>query len=85
MIFFLMFLNVSHLKDFVNYLSTKHRNTNFTSEFEENKCFSFLVLHILIQNSDTSFFKPKFSGAFTNFKSFLPIQFTVSFTQKNFA
>ena len=85
MISFLMFVNVSHLKDFAHYLSTKHRNTNFTYEFEENKCFSFLVLHILIQNSDTSFFKHKFSGVFTNFKSFLPIQFTVSFTHEKFA
>ena len=34
-----MFVNVSHLKDFAHYLSTKHRNTNFTSEFEENNVF----------------------------------------------
>ena len=49
-----MFVNVSYLKDFVHYLSTKHRDTNFTSEFEEHNC-SFLLLDILIQNSGTGF------------------------------
>ena len=32
---FEMFLCQSHLKDFVNYMNTKHANIKFTSEFEE--------------------------------------------------
>ena len=39
---FLMFLCQSQLKDFVNYMNTKHPSIKFTSEFEENDSFSFL-------------------------------------------
>ena len=36
---FVMFLCQSHLKDFVNYMNTKHPNIKFTSEFEQNDFF----------------------------------------------
>ena len=75
---FVMFLCQSHLKDFVNYMNTKHPNIKFTSEFEQNDFFSFLDVKITRSNNQlvTSVFrKATFSGAFTNFKSFMPVTY----------
>ena len=73
---FEMFLCQSHLKDFVNYMNTKHANIKFTSEFEENDSFFFLDVKTTRRNNQlvTSVFrKATFSDVFTNFKSFLPV------------
>ena len=75
---FVMFLCQSHLKDFVNYMNTKHPNIKFTSEFEQNDFFSFLDVKITRSNNQliTSVFrKATFSGVFTNFKSFMPVTY----------
>ena len=75
---FVMFLGQSNLKDFVNYMKTKHPNIKFTSEFEENDSFSFLDVKITRRNNQlvTSVFcKATFSGVFTNFKSFMPVAY----------
>ena len=72
---FVMFLCQSHLKDFVNYMNTKHPNIKFTLEFEENYSFSFLDVKITCRNNQlvmSVFRKATFSGVFTNFKSFIP-------------
>ena len=75
---FAMFLCQSYLNDFVNYMNTKHPNIKFTSEFEKNDSFSFLDVKITRSNNQlvtsvTSVFqKARFSGVFTNFKSFMP-------------
>ena len=71
-----MFLCQSHLKDFVNYMNTKHANIKFSSEFEEND--SFLDVKITRGNNQlvTSVFrKATFSGVFTNFKSVMPVAY----------
>ena len=73
-----MFLCQSHLKDFVNYMNTKHPNIKFTSEFEENDSFSFLDVKITRRNNQlvTSVFrKATFSGIFINFKSFMTVAY----------
>ena len=70
---FVMFLCQSHLKNFVNYMNTKHPNSKFTSEFEQNDFFSFLDAKITLSNNQliTSVFrKATFSGVFTNFTKF---------------
>ena len=80
---FVMFLCQSHLKDFVNYMNTKHPNIKFTSEFEQNDFFSFLDVKITCSNNQliTSVFrKATFSGVFTNFKSFMPVTYKFGFT-----
>ena len=48
---FVIFLWQSHLKDFANYMNTKHPNIKFASEFEENDSFSFLVVKITRSNN----------------------------------
>ena len=73
-----MFLCQSYLKDFVNYMNTKHPNINFTSEFEENDSFPFLDVKITHSNNQliTSVFcKATFRGVFTNFKSFMRVTY----------
>ena len=73
-----MFLCQSHLKDFVNYMNTKHPNIKFSSEFEQNNFFSFLDVKITRRSNQliTSVFcKATFSGVFTNFKSFMPVTY----------
>ena len=75
---FVMFLCQSHLKDFVNYMNTKHPNIKFTSEFEQNDFFSFLDVKITRSNNQliTSVFRKRtFSGVFTNFKSLMPVTY----------
>ena len=75
---FEMFLCQSHLKDFVNYMNTKHPNIKFTSEFEENDSFFFLDVKTTRRNNQlvTSVFrKATFSDVFTNFKSFMPVAY----------
>ena len=75
---FVMFLCQSNLKDFVNYMKTKHPNIKFTSEFEENESFSFLDVEITrrINQLVTSVFrKATFSDVFTNCKSFIPVAY----------
>ena len=75
---FVMFLCQPQIKTFVNYMNTEHPNIKFTSEFEENDSFSFLDAKIIGRNSQlvTSVFRiATFSGAFTNFKSFMPVSY----------
>ena len=75
---FVMFLCQSHLKDFVNYMNTKHPNIKFTLEFEENDSFSFLDVKITCRNNQlvmSVFRKATFSGVFTNFKSFIHVAY----------
>ena len=75
---FVMFLCQSHLKDFVNYMNTKHPNIKFTSEFEQNDIFSFLDVKITCSNNQSIrsvFRKATFSAAFTYFKSFMPVMY----------
>ena len=75
---FVMFLCQSHLKDFVNYMNTKHPNIKFTSEFEQNDIFSFLDVKITCSNNQSIrsvFCKATFSAAFTYFKSFMPVMY----------
>ena len=75
---FVMFLCQSHLKDFVNYMNTKHPNIKFTLEFEENYSFSFLDVKITCRNNQlvmSVFRKATFSGVFTNCNSFMPVAY----------
>ena len=59
-------------------MNTKYPNIKFSSEFEESDSFSFLDVKITSRNNQllTSVFgKATFSGVFTNFKSFMPVDY----------
>ena len=71
---FVLFKSKEHLKLFVNYMNSKHRNIKFTFETEDSNHFSFLDVKITRQNKRfvTSIFrKTTFSGVFTNYDSFI--------------
>ena len=71
---FVLFKSKEHLKLFVNYMNSKHRNIKFTFETEDSNNFSFLDVKIIRQNKRfvTSIFrKATFSGVFTNYDSFI--------------
>ena len=71
---FVLFKSKEHLKVFVHYMSSKHRNIKCTFETEDSNNFSFLDAKITWQNKPfaTSIFrKATFSGVFTNYNSFL--------------
>ena len=71
---FVLFNSKEHLKLFVNYMNSKHRNVKFTLETEDSNNFSFLDVKTTRQNKRfvTSIFrKATFSGVFTNYDSFI--------------
>ena len=65
----------------MDYMNSKHENISFTDEVENNNHMPFL--DISVTRSDNSFItsvyrKVTFSGVFTNFYSFISIQFKAS-------
>ena len=79
---FVMFQFRNHVKMFVDYMNTKHPNVRFPFEIENGNSFSFLDINN-IRNIDKRAFetsvyrKSTFSGAFTNFKSFIPMTYKI--------
>ena len=71
---FVLFRSPHHLEKFNEYLNTKHANIKFTSEKEVNGSLPFL--DVLISRNKkgfttTVYHKPKFSGVYSNFNSFI--------------
>ena len=72
---FVTFNSHEQLKEFVEYMNTKHPNIKFTLEHGHNNTFSLLDIKICCENSKLKTYvhrKPTFSGVFTNFESFIP-------------
>ena len=68
----------NHHDKFKEYMNSKHQNIQFTDELEENDQLPFLDVNV--KRTDTGFAtnlyrKSTFSGVFTNFFSFISIQF----------
>ena len=75
---FVLFSSPNHLPLFKDYLNSKHNNISFTSEQEHNDSLPFLDVNVVrqeLQFSTSVYKKPTFSGVYTNFKSFLPIEY----------
>ena len=75
---FVIFKKRDHVKKFLRYIDSRHRNIKFTCEEEKNNKISFLDISISRNNNalETSIFrKPTFSGVYTNFNSFLPTEY----------
>ena len=71
---FAQFRSPHHLENFNEYLNTKHANIKFTNEKEFNRSLPFL--DVLISRNKkgftrTVYHKPKFSGVYTYFNSFI--------------
>ena len=78
---FILCRDQEHHRKFLEYMNTRHENITFTEELEVNNTLSFL--DVAITRTDEGFVtnlyrKNTFSGVFTNFFSFLSIQYKAS-------
>ena len=74
---FVLFNKPEHAQFFLEYMNKKHKNMNFSIETEMKGSFSFLDVKIFCENDKfvTSVFrKETFSGVYTNFISFIPLE-----------
>ena len=75
---FLMLEHKDHVKKFLGYINSRHRNIEFTCEEESNDKISFLDLCITRPNDNlvTSLYRKKsFISVFLNYNSFLPTNY----------
>ena len=75
---FILLHSADHLTPLVNYFNTKHKNINFTFECEKDDMLSFLDVNVYRSDNKlvTSIHrKDTFSGVYTNFNSFIPIEY----------
>ena len=75
---FLLFKKLEHAKNFADYMNSKHKNISFTFEVEKEGSFPFLDVNISRDKNKfvTSVYrKSTFSGVYTNFTSFLPLEY----------
>ena len=75
---FALFGKPEHAQFFVEYINKKHKNIKFSIETELNGSLSFLDVKIFRENEKfvTSVFrKDTFSGVYTNFISFIPLEY----------
>ena len=75
---FLLFDNRDHVKKFLRFMNSRHKNIRFTYEEEENDTLAFLDIKITRspEGFTTSVYRKKtFSGVYLNFGSFLPMDY----------
>ena len=75
---FLLFNRPEHAHFFLEYINKKHKNMKFSIETEINGSLSFFDIKIFRENENsvTSVFrKDTFSGVYTNFISFIPLEY----------
>ena len=75
---FVLFNKLEHAQFFLEYMNKKHKNMEFSIETEINGSLSFLDVKIFRENDKfvTSVFrKETFSGVYTNFISFIPLEY----------
>ena len=78
MIFLFFFNKPEHAQFFLEYMNKRHKNMKFSIETEVSELLSFLDVKIFRENNKfvTSVFrKEMFSGVYTNFISFIPIEY----------
>ena len=71
---FLLFSSRDHVKKFLKYLNSRHKNMNFTCETEIDDKLPFLDVLVCREGDQlvTSIYrKPTFSGLYTNFNSYI--------------
>ena len=78
---FILCRDQEHHRKFMEYMNSRHDNISFTDELEKNNTLPFL--DVAVTRSDDGFItnlyrKGTFSGVFTNFFSFLFIQYKAS-------
>ena len=75
---FVLLNKPEHKQFFLQYMNKKHKSMQFSNETEMNGSLSFLDMKIFRENDKfvTSVFrKETFSGVYTNFTSFIPLEY----------
>ena len=73
---FILFKGAQHVKPFVGYMNSKHKNINFSLETEKDGQMSFLDVNVFRENGKfvtNVYRKETFTGVYTNFSSFIPL------------
>ena len=74
---FVLFKRPEHVKPFVDYMNSKHKNINFSFETEKDEQMSFLDVNVFSENGKFVFNvyrKETSTGVSTNFSSFIPLE-----------
>ena len=74
---FVLFKRPEHVKPFVNYMNSKHKNINFSFETEKDEQMPFLDVNIFCENGKfvtNVYRKETFTGVYTNISSFTPLE-----------
>ena len=72
-----MFKRPEHVKSFVDYMNSKHKNINFSFETEKDEQIPFLDVNVFRENGKlvtNVYRKETFTGVCTNFSSFIPLE-----------
>ena len=72
---FVLFESFEYADSFGEYMSSKHKNINFTVEQENVRSISFLDVKLCRMNDKfvpSNYRKPTFSGVSTNYECFIP-------------
>ena len=74
---FVLFKRPEHVKPFVDYMNSKHKNINFSFETEKDCQMPFLDVNVFRENGKfvtNVYRKETFTGVYTNFSSFIPLE-----------
>ena len=74
---FFLFKRPEHVKLFVHYMNSKHKNINFFFETEKGGQMSFLYVNVFRENGKfvTNVYRKKtFTAVYTNFSSFISLE-----------
>ena len=72
---FVLFKRLEHVKPFVDYMNSKHKNINFSFETEKNGQIPLLDVNVFHENGKfvaNIYRKDTFTGVYTNSSSFIP-------------
>ena len=74
---FVLFKRPEHVKPFLDFMNSKHKNINFSFETEKDGQMLFLDVNVFLENGKfvTNFCrKETFTGVSTNFSSFIHLE-----------
>ena len=74
---FVLFKRPEHVKPFVDYMNSKHKNISFSFETEKDGQMPFLDVNVFRENGKfviNVYRKETFTGVCTNFSSFIPLE-----------
>ena len=72
-----LFKRPEHVKPFVDYMNSKHKNINFSYETGKDGQMPFLGVNVFRENGKfmtNAYRKETFTGVYTNFFSFIPLE-----------